>query len=39
MDYRKKNTRAKPHIATDMMDSLGNEKLMDSIDFFQQLRK
>lgn len=39
MDYRKKNTRPKPHLATDMIDSLSNEPLMDSIDFFQQLRK
>ena len=39
MDYRKKNTRAKPHVATDMIEMLANERLMDSIDFFQQLRK
>jgi hypothetical protein len=34
MDYRKKNTRAKPQVATDMIEMLANERLMDSIDFF-----
>ena len=39
MDYRKKNLKPKPYIAEEMKYALADEKLMDVVDFYQQLRK
>jgi len=39
MDYRKKNLKPKAHLAADMQAALNNTELMNTVDFFQQLRK
>jgi hypothetical protein len=39
MDYRKKNQKPKAHLAADMQCALNNAELMNTVDFFQQLRK